>query len=376
MRILMTGGGTGGHVNPAIAIADYFKSRDPSTDVAFVGTSRGIENKLVPAAGYKLFHVDISGFKRKLSVDNLRTLKLMITSQWQSGRIIDEFKPDLVIGTGGYVCWPLVNVAAKRGIPTAVHESNAIPGVAVKLLQKKVDKIYVNFEATLSHLKFPEKAVRVGNPLRGDFGRISKEEARRKLGIEGKYRQLILSCGGSLGAERVNLEVLKLMRDFTAENPHIKHVHATGSIEYEESCRIFHEYGLDKFSNIELVEYIYDMPLKMAAADLVINRAGAITLSELATQGKPCILIPSPNVTDNHQYKNAKVLADAGAAIVFEEKDFDETTLADAVSSVITDRVQLAKMSENILKFSVSNCAEVLYDDLCTLISEKKCQKK
>ena len=343
MKVLMTGGGTGGHVNPAIAIADKIMEKEPGSNIAFVGTPRGIENKLVPAAGYKLYHIDIRGLRRSLSVSNFRTVYLMAVSQIKARRLIRDFNPDIVVGTGGYVCWPLVNAASKMNIPTVLHESNAVPGVAVKLLQNKVDRIYVNFEATLSKLSHPERAKRVGNPLRGHFGELTREQAREKLGYNNKYRYVILSCGGSMGAERVNEEVLKLMRDYTSKDAAVKHIHATGSIEYEASKAVFQKYGLDKCPNLELCEYIYDMPLKMTAADLVISRAGAITLSELAVQRKPCILIPSPNVTDNHQYKNAKVLGDAGASLVF-----------DSISS-----------------FAVRDCADLLYSELRGLIDQK-----
>ncbi|MEE0835642.1 MAG: undecaprenyldiphospho-muramoylpentapeptide beta-N-acetylglucosaminyltransferase [Clostridia bacterium] len=371
MKVLMTGGGTGGHVNPAIAIADKIMEKEPGSNIAFVGTPRGIENKLVPAAGYKLYHIDIRGLRRSLSVSNFRTVYLMAVSQIKARRLIRDFNPDIVVGTGGYVCWPLVNAASKMNIPTVLHESNAVPGVAVKLLQNKVDRIYVNFEATLSKLSHPERAKRVGNPLRGHFGELTREQAREKLGYNNKYRYVILSCGGSMGAERVNEEVLKLMRDYTSKDAAVKHIHATGSIEYEASKAVFQKYGLDKCPNLELCEYIYDMPLKMTAADLVISRAGAITLSELAVQRKPCILIPSPNVTDNHQYKNAKVLGDAGASLVFEESELGDGILTDAVKQLLPDRKRLHEMSDSISSFAVRDCADLLYSELRGLIDQK-----
>ena len=372
----MTGGGTGGHVNPAIAIADKIKLYEPDSEIAFVGTPRGIENKLVPAAGYKLYHIDIRGLKRSLSLSNLRTVYLMMVSQKKARKLLKEFGPDAVVGTGGYVCWPLMNAASKMGIPTALHESNAVPGAAVKLLQNNTDLIFVNFEVTIKKLKNPDRAICVGNPLRGQFGKLSKEEARDKLGYNGKYRHVLLSCGGSMGAQRVNEEVLHLMRDWSSKNPSVKHIHATGAIEYEDSKKMFHDFGLEKYPNLELCEYIYDMPLKMAAADLVINRAGAITLSELAVQKKPCILIPPPNVTDDHQYKNAKVLEDAGAAVVFRESELSEGILTEAVSSLMSDRPRLKNMSENIGKFAVLNCTDIIFKELKRLVDNKNHTKK
>lgn len=371
MRVLMTGGGTGGHVNPAIAIADKIKEKEPDSDIAFVGTPRGIENKIVPAVGYRLYHVDIRGLKRSLSLENLRTAALMIKSHREARKLLKLFKPDLVFGTGGYVCWPVVKAASEMGIPTALHESNASPGAAVKILEAHVDRIYVNFESTLERLHHPEKAMRVGNPLRSQFSEISREEALRTLGYEGKYRRIILSCGGSLGAEKVNCEVLRFMRDYVSHHPEIKHIHASGSIERDAAKEMFDSYGLGEYPNLELCEYIYDMPLKMAAADLVINRAGAITLSELAFQGKPCVLIPSPNVTDNHQYKNAHELEEAGAALLLQESELEGDVFTEAVSALVESRERLAAMSDAIRRFAVPDSADRIYADIRALLDGK-----
>ena len=371
----MTGGGTGGHVNPAIAIADKIKIMEPDSDIAFVGTPRGIENKIVPAAGYRLYHVDIRGLKRSFSLENLRTAALMVKSHHEARKLLKLFKPDLVFGTGGYVCWPVVRAAIEMGIPTALHESNASPGAAVKILESHVDRIYVNFESTLGRLHHPEKALRVGNPLRSQFGEISREEALRTLGCEGKYRRMILFCGGSLGAEKINCEVLRFMRDYVSKHPEIKHIHASGAIERDAAKELFDSYGLGEYPNLELCEYIYDMPLKMAAADLVINRAGAITLSELAFQGKPCVLIPSPNVTDNHQYKNARELEEAGAALLLQESELEGDVFTEAVSELVESRERLASMSEAIRRFAVPDSADRIYADIRALLDERSSGK-
>ena len=364
MRVLMSGGGTGGHVNPAIAIANEIAKREPDSEIAFVGTQRGIENRLVPKEGYQLFHVEIQGIRRSLSPKNLKTLRLAAQAMRKCKKIVRDFKPDVVIGTGGYACWPVVRAAQKLGIPTFLHESNATPGFAVKMLQKEARRIYVNFEETIPQLAEPEKALRVGNPMRGGFKEIDRESAREKLGIAGKYRTFLLSLGGSMGAERVNEEVLAVMRDYTSKHPEIMHVHATGAIEYEIAKKQFEDMGLDKYPNLSLVEYVYDMPIKMAAADVVINRAGAMTLSELALLGRAAILIPSPNVTNNHQYKNAAVLENAGAAVLLEEKDLTEGVLTSAVSELCEDRAKRADMEEKITKFAVRDASERIYEDI------------
>ncbi len=371
MRIIFSGGGTSGHVNPAIAIADAVKRAEPDSEILFVGTGRGIENKLVPAAGYRLEHVEIQGLRRSLSLSNIKTLWLALTSPGKAKKLIRAFKPDIAVGTGGFVCWPVIKAAAGMGIPTALHESNALPGVAVKMLEGYADAIFTNFEESVKHLRHPEKVIRVGNPLRGDFSSYDYSTARDKLGITGKYRTFILSCGGSMGAERINDEVLCFMRDYVASHRDVLHIHASGALEYQAAKAKFAEYGLEGVPNVQLVEYIYDMPLKMAAADLVINRAGAVTISELALLGKPALIIPSPNVTDNHQYKNAKVLADAGAAVMLQESELAPGVFCSAVESIINDRAKMRAMQANFNKFAIKNVDIKIYDELKKLVKSK-----
>ncbi|MBE6626310.1 MAG: UDP-N-acetylglucosamine--N-acetylmuramyl-(pentapeptide) pyrophosphoryl-undecaprenol N-acetylglucosamine transferase [Ruminococcaceae bacterium] len=377
MRVLMTGGGTGGHVNPALAIANTIKLNDPDAVIEYVGTKKGIENKLVPKAGYQIHYVEIQGFRRKLSPANLKAAYLAVTSPYKARAIIEEFKPDIVVGTGGYVSWPVIKAAADMGIPTALHESNAIAGVAVKMLQKYVDRIYLNFEKTGETLTCErEKLMKVGNPVMTGFASVSREEARAKLGIDDKYKYIILSYAGSMGAEKVNDAILCLMKEFTSKHLEVYHIHATGAIENELMTSQFKEMGLDKFENIELCEYIYDMPLKMAAADLTINRAGAMTVSELAVTGKSAIFIPSPNVAENHQYKNAKVLYDADAAGLFEEKELTDGArpLVEKVAQLLTDEgeTERRKWSENIRQFAVADSNKLIYNDLLKLVEKSK----
>lgn len=375
MRVLMTGGGTGGHVNPALAIANTIKSKDPDAVIEYAGTARGIENKLVPKAGYRMHYVEIKGMKRRFTLENIKAAYLALVSPIKAKRIIKEFKPDIVIGTGGYVSWPVVKAAASMGIPTALHESNAIAGVAIKMLQNSVDRIYLNFEETGKTLTCDKsKLLRVGNPVMNGFTGISREEAREKLGIDSKYKYILLSYAGSMGAEKVNDAVLQVMKKFTAVHPEVYHIHATGAIEHELCTSQFKDMGLDKCENIELCEYIYDMPLKMAAADLTINRAGAMTVSELAITGKAAIFIPSPNVAENHQYKNAKVLEDAGAACLFEEKDLTDGAdkLVEKVKELLSsdgDRIR-TDMGNKIRDFAVLNSNDIIYEDICSLIKK------
>ena len=374
MRVLMTGGGTGGHVYPALAIADTIKRNAPDSVIEYVGTSKGIENKLVPKAGYKLHHIEIRGIKRSLSLSNFKTAYYVFTAPSKAKKLIKEFKPDIVIGTGGYVCWPVVKAASAMGIPTALHESNAVPGVAVKQLSTKVDRIYLNFEATAESLSsVSDKLLFVGNPLRSECISVSREEARRALGIPDKYKYFLLSYGGSLGAEKVNSAMLEVMKRYSSKHPEVLHLHASGSIEYDVSKAAFEEAGLDKCENIKLVEYIFDMPLQLAAADLIVCRAGAMTVSELSAAGKSAIFIPSPNVTNNHQYKNAKVLADAGAALVYEESSRSDGFLSGKIEHLLSDAGERERLSmaEKIKRFSVKDANKLIFEDIIRLTKKK-----
>ena len=373
MRILLTGGGTAGHINPALAIARTILQNDPGAEIEFVGIEGGKETELVPREGFRLHFVRSQGFQRSLKLSNFKAAWLFLTSPYakQTTDIIKSFKPDAVIGTGGYASWPLMAAAARMGIPTAVHESNSIPGLAIRLLQKRVDRIWTNFECTKEYLKTPEKVLRVGNPLRGGFGGMTKAEARARLGMDDEQR-LILSFGGSLGAEEINRAVIRMMRELGAAHPELVFRHAAGKRDYEETKRAFDESGLEKASNCQLLAYIYDMPLQMAAADLVICRAGAMTLSELALLGKASILIPSPYVAENHQYKNAKAMSDMGAALLVEEKTLGDDSLTRQVTELIFDEARLRSLENKVTDFADPNANRYIWEDLVSLIRAKK----
>ena len=368
MRVLMTGGGTGGHVYPALAIASVIKQNNPDAEIAFVGTPSGMENKLVGAAGYKMYHVDVKGFRRSLSLKNFKALYLALVSPQKAKKIIKEFKPDIVIGTGGYVSWPILVAASKLGVPSAVHESNAVPGVTVRKLASYVDRVYVNYEESISLLSHKEKALRVGCPLRLDFEAVDKKTARKMLGIDDDAK-MVLSFGGSLGAEQVNFAMLDFMEDYVSKHSDVLHVHATGSIEWEIATGIFKNKGLDKCKNIRFVEYINDMPLQMAAADVVVCRSGANAVSELALMKKAAILIPSPNVTDNQQFKNANAIAKQGGALLIEEKDITREKIANMITSLLDGEEKRKTMGEKIYAFAVPDANKRIYEDLCRLMS-------
>lgn len=371
MRVLLTGGGTSGHVNPALAIADIIKERDPSAEIAYVGTPTGIEKKLVEKEGYEYFPIKIQGIARSLSPSNIKTAYLILTAPSKAKKIIKDFRPDVVIGTGGYVCWPPLKAAAELGIPTVVHESNSIPGLAVRRLDGKVDLILTNFEETSAKLKHKERVVCVGNPVRFSRSDMTREQARAALGIPDSVKFLVLSFGGSLGAVGVNRAAIDVMRGFSSQKSDVAHFHSGGKLYYTDAIDRFEGAGLKKSSRLSVSEYIYDMKTYMAAADLVICRAGAMTLTELAIMGKPAILVPSPNVTDDHQYKNAKVLGDRGAAVVIRESELSYERINAEVEKIYADHALRRSMSEKVSALANSNVGEEIYLKIRELVEKR-----
>lgn len=369
MRVLLTGGGTAGHINPALAIAETILRNAPGSVVEFVGVAGGKEDELVPRAGYKLHHVRSSALQGKKGLRKFASLALAATSPYlpSTTSIIKRFKPDIVIGTGGYACWPIMAAAARMGIPTALHESNAHPGLAVRRLQSKVDRIWINFPETAAAFGNSPKTVCVGNPILQDFSTVDRNAARKQLGITSE-QLLVLSFGGSNGAEKLNEAVVGFMANHVTNDPKIIHLHASGKINYEDTLKLFREAGLEEKENCILRPYIYDMPLQMAAADLVIARAGAMTLSELALMKKACVLIPSPNVAENHQYKNAKALADAGAATLVEESELAEGRLNTAACELIASETLRKKQQSNIAAFAKEDACSRIWQDILQLV--------
>lgn len=365
MRVLLSGGGTAGHINPALAIAEKIKAEIPDSVIAFVGTPQGMENRLVKKAGYDIYHVDVKGFQRKLTLKNVSTAWKALVSPIRAGKIIKDFRPDIVIGTGGYVSWPVVKAAASRKIPTLIHEQNAQAGVTTRMLSGIVDKVMVSFEATRGQLKAkPENVILTGNPVRPELFSLKKEEERQRLSISDK--PYIVSCGGSLGARAINDNMLSLIKSGALDG--IQITHAVGSYEWkrrEEEIK-----SLETPDGCEVVEYIYDMPSRMCASDLVVCRAGAITLAELAVLGKPAILIPSPYVTDNHQYKNAKVVENEGGAVVIEEKDLNPETLKQVINELLSDSDRLLEMQRRARSLAINDTHDRIFEAVKELVNK------
>jgi len=368
--ILFAAGGTGGHINPALSVAGFIKYLHPEANIHFVGTADRMEAKLVPAAGYELHTIEMSGFQRSLSPKNIKrnlvTVKHLLTASGQVNRLLDNLKPDIVVGFGGYVSAPVLRTAAKRGIPTAIHESNAWPGLANKALSGKVDAVMLVSDAAAGRMKCKNPPVITGIPLRRELLQAGRAQSRAELNLDG--RPMLLSMGGSLGARAVNEAVVGMIAAlYKRGDMHFHHAYGQyGRWVPEALQKAGVPHGLPELT---LREYIDDMPRCMAAADLVIGRAGASTLCELQAMGKPGILIPSPNVTENHQYHNAMALVEKGAAILIEEKYLTPELLAKTVSDLLADPARLTAMGEAARAMAITDASERIYEVLTKLVN-------
>lgn len=375
MRILFVCGGTGGHINPALAVAGYVKSKQPDAEILFAGSPLGMEATLVPKAGFDFAPIKVKGFQRQFSWHNVKNnfmaVVYLTTASHRARQIISAFRPDVVMGTGGYVSGPLVRQAAKMGIPTLSHEQNAFPGVTTKLLSKYVDRILLAVPDAKQYLGAGGHYVVTGNPVREAFFTADREAIRRKLGLEGKI--CVLSFGGSLGARRVNEAMAQLIAH-NKDREDIYHIHATGSYGTELFPQLLKEKGVayPENPNLDVREYIYDMPECFAAADLVIGRSGASTLSELEAAGKASILIPSPNVAENHQYHNAMALVRKEAALVMEEKDLTGEKLCAEFDRICADPGRLKKIGENAAALAINDSNERIYRQILLLLKKRR----
>lgn len=368
MRYVLSCGGTAGHINPAIAIADKLVEADKEAEIFFVGSKGGMEQNLVLRAGYPIFALDVCGLKRKLTFSNIKALFKTLLAQKRARKLLDQLKPDAVIGTGGYVCYPVVKAASKMGIYTALHESNAVPGLAVRTLRKRVNKIFVSFDGCAERLNVGSRCVISGNPVSGGFSEMGRDEARKILGMQGRYAYLIVSFGGSLGARAVNDCALDIMRQFTCLRGDVLHIHSCGKNDAERFFERFKALGLDKCENIRVSEYVYDMPICLRAADVAVCRSGAMTLAELSCAGVCSVLIPSPNVTANHQYENAVAFEKNNAAFVINEKNDAELSKAvKFVSDLICDAELRKTTAKNALLLAKKDAKETIVN---TVISE------
>lgn len=372
MVILIAAGGTAGHINPALAIAGALKQKYPAAEIHFAGRREGMEFGLVTNAGYPFHHIEITGFQRKLNVKNigrnLVTLYNLALAGPKCHAMMRQLHPDLVIGCGGYVSGPVVRCAAKMGIKTAIHEQNAFPGVTNKLLAPDVDVVFAAVDAAVAKLGAPEKTVVVGNPVRPQVLQAAQNRAENRARLAAGDRTVILSFGGSLGARRINEVVADLCAWEQREHKNVLHLHATGQYGVELFGQLQQEKGFAPGENLVVKRYIDNMPELLSAADLVISRAGALTLAELAYAGRAAILIPSPNVAENHQYYNALELQKAGAAVVIEEKDLTGAKLIETVDALLGEPGKLAVMGSLARTQAVDDSLERITSRLSQLL--------
>ena len=372
MKILFTGGGTAGHITPALAAAGYIKEHEKDAEIRFAGAKGGIDEKIVTNAGYKLYTYEIKGFERSLSpkgvVTNLMRVKNIFSSVKQAKKDLTLWRPDVIVGTGGYASFPMVYAGAKMGIRTSMLEVNAYPGVAVKYLADRVDSVMISFEDTAHLIPKAKKTVFTGSPVRDEIIHADGSAVKKKE--FGDDKPLLLTFWGSVGAQYMNekmCDFIKLCSDEKLFNL----IHVTGAAAAKWMPDMLSQKGVDikKTKNVKLYEYIYDMGEKMAAADLVMCRAGASSLAEVCCQAKPSVIVPSPYVTDNHQEKNARVLEKNGAAKVILEKSTDGKEMYETVKKLIFDGAALSEMSKNAAKMAVTDGTDKIYKEILRLIS-------
>ncbi|MBQ9149057.1 MAG: undecaprenyldiphospho-muramoylpentapeptide beta-N-acetylglucosaminyltransferase [Oscillospiraceae bacterium] len=370
MNVIFTCGGTGGHINPAIAVANILKERHPDCKILFIGAKGHMEEKLVPQAGYELVCLPGSGLSRGKNLaaikKNINAVKCVLSAVSKCKKIIRDFKADVIVGTGGYASFPALYAGHKLRIPTVVHESNAVPGLTTKMAAKTADRVLVCFEESKRHYQNPEKVEVVGMPVRKEFLSMTRAEARKELGIG--QEPLVVSAFGSQGAKVMNETMADMFPLEQADGFPFRHIHATGSFGKEWMPKRVKDNGVDyeNCPTVDIREYIYNMPTVMAAADVIIGRAGAATCNEIAASGTPCILIPSPNVTNDHQTKNARVLAECGGAVMIAEKDCNPQRIYDEITAMLADDSRRANMSTALRGLVKADCAQ----HICDIIEE------
>lgn len=376
MKVVIAAAGTGGHINPGIAIANKIMEKEPNSKIIFIGTNRGLETDLVPRAGYKLECINSYGISRKINLDNIKRLLKTIKSISEAKKILKEFKPDIVIGTGGYICVSVGIAAKKLKIPIILHESNAFPGVAVKLLSKDANKILVGFKEAEERLPKAKKVVVTGNPTKIKRTYISIDERKNKISELGLNPELatVLVFGGSQGAASINKALIGIIENKMNEKYQI--IWAAGTNNYEDVKKQLKDKQIDinNIKNIKILPYIYNMQEIMQISDLVVCRSGAMTITEVALLGKPAIFIPFPFATENHQEYNAKVLQNIGSAQIILDRDLTYKILNNEINNMIQDRQKLTRMGEKAMSVAKENVEEKIYEEIKMSINVESCK--
>lgn len=374
MRVIFTCGGTGGHINPALAVAKLLQTRQPESEILFLGAAGGMEETLVPREGFRLETLQVSNFQRRLSPaaigHNLKTAVNILDAMRQAKRLIRDFSPDVIVGTGGYASFPALRQGTRMGIPTAIHESNAVPGLTTRMVADQVDRIMVCFAESKACYTNADRVRVVGMPVREEFIYRKRADARRALGLD--ERPLIVSCWGSLGAREMNKKIAEFFQ-LELQCDAWQHVHATGSYGWRWMPDYVQHLGVDlsKHPNIDMREYIYNMPDLMAAADVIICRGGSSTLNEVAAAGTPCIIVPSPNATDNHQEKNARILEKRGAAEVVLEPQCTAQMLYDRTKALLESPERRSQMRKALGELAVVDATERIYQTILELTNAR-----
>ena len=367
MKVIIACAGTGGHINPGIAIANEVKKNEPESKILFLGTETGLENKLVPKAGYELKHIRAGRFYRKLTLKNIKNITNAYMGIYDAKKILNEFKPDVVVGTGGFICMPVMKAAKKLHIPYVLHESNAFPGLSVRVLSKSAEKVLLGFEAAKEKLE--GKCIFTGSPTKFNMEnmmKLDKTKCKEELNLthEIQNKKVIFVTGGSQGARKFNQVVIDMVKKYKSEEFFV--VIATGLKNYEETIESIKGQELDKY--LRIVDYVYDMDKMYKASDLLITRAGALTVTEISIARRPAILIPLPYAAENHQLYNAKMLENAKAGIVIEESVLNEDLLYDKIISVMSDEEKLKQMGENAAKLYLPNVEERIYKEIKDIV--------
>ena len=373
MRVIIAAAGTAGHINPGIAIANRIKEEEKDSEIVFIGTTRGLENDLVPRAGYELKTIDAYGLSKKISIENIKKMYKTFKGLGEAKKIIKEFNPDIVIGTGGYICGATISAAHSLKIPTLLHESNAFPGKAIKMLAKKTDTILVSFEDAIGRIKGAKNIVFTGTPVKivkKDYSNAEKEEILKKAGLDNK-KPTVLIFGGSQGAKRLNDTMIEIVKKYKKNNQmDYQVIWAAGPKQYDGIKEKLEKENINvnNINNIKVYPYIYNMEELMNTVDIIVSRSGAMTITEISNLGKPSILVPLPNVSHDHQLYNAKALEKVGGAKIILDADMCGDKLNGTIERILEDKNTLKEMGENALKISTVDAVEKIYREIEKLV--------